>query len=100
MCSSLVTNSRKFQTAQIGFGFGLNDATFLSVRLAHASVADYLTQPKPSSLSKFHFSKLEARMFFAQTCLVYLMHPPFAGGHDRLLVQKQLNEFPYVYVHF
>jgi hypothetical protein len=77
MCSSLVTN---FKGLSGGFHTEQREVTFL--KLAHASVADYLTQPKLHGPSEFHFSKTPSRQFLAQCCLAYLMNSDFSSGHQ------------------
>jgi hypothetical protein len=77
MCSSLVTTVKAFRWS---FYPDRKEVTFL--KLAHASVADYLTQPKPYGPSQFHFSTTPSRQFLAQCCLTYLMNHEFAGGHQ------------------
>jgi len=61
------------QSATVGFMHGEKK---LGLWLAHASIVNYLTQPRTSDASKFHFSRLEAKQMFAQTCLIYLLDPP------------------------
>ncbi|KIM99130.1 hypothetical protein OIDMADRAFT_201765 [Oidiodendron maius Zn] len=73
MCSSLVTTS---------FAEQWDEGIISPLRLAHASVADYLMSPGSSGLSQFHFTRNAARQFLAQTCLVYLLKPEFSKGDD------------------
>ena len=90
MCSSLVTTSRVEQWDAIGGK---------TLRLAHASVADYLTRPNPSGPSQFHFTRNSASQFLAQTCLAYLLNPEFSGGGNRLTraqVEQRLKRFPFL----
>lgn len=75
MCSSLVTTVK---TSRFTSYPAKENVTYL--KLAHASVADYLTQPKIGP-SQFHFSTTPSRQFLAQCCLAYLMDPGFASGH-------------------
>jgi hypothetical protein len=93
MCSSLVTNSREMNSTTVGSFLGTK---VIGLRLAHASVADYLSLPKTTRSSRFHFSRLDARLFLAQSCLVYLLNPEFAGGHDTELVTMRLNEYGFL----
>jgi hypothetical protein len=82
MCSSLVTTSRA-----------------KTLRLAHASVADYLTRPNPSGPSQFHFTRNSALQFLAQTCLAYLLNPEFSEGDAGLThtqVEQRLRTFPFL----
>ncbi|OMP86961.1 Vegetative incompatibility protein HET-E-1 [Diplodia seriata] len=92
--SSLITISR-FQTRehfdtteQYQGQILLLDDEVSEIRLAHASVKDYLLSSKVSSLSLD--AKLANRSI-AQTCLLYLLHTPFRSGfwgghtHDTLL---------------
>ena len=90
MCSSLVTTSRGEQWDAFGGR---------TLRLAHASVADYLTRPNPSGPSQFHFTRNFASQFLAQTCLAYLLNPEFSGGDNRLThaqVKQRLKTFPFL----
>ncbi|EKD13362.1 uncharacterized protein L3040_002778 [Drepanopeziza brunnea f. sp. 'multigermtubi'] len=68
------------------------------LRLAHASVADYLTQspPPPTSPPTFHFSPTTARQFLAQTCLGYLMNPLFATGFNHKSYPSHLETHPFL----
>jgi hypothetical protein len=75
MCSSLVTTVKTSRRTAYP---EKENVTYL--KLAHASVADYLTQPKAGP-SQFHFSTTPSRQFLAQCCLAYLMNPEFATGH-------------------
>jgi hypothetical protein len=77
MCSSLVTT---IKTTRWSSYPDREHVTFL--KLAHASVADYLTQPKLHGPSQFHFSTTPSRQFLAQCCLTYLMDSEFASGHQ------------------
>jgi hypothetical protein len=90
MCSSLVTTSRAGQWDAFGGK---------TLRLAHASVADYLTRQNPSGPSQFHFTKNSASQFLAQTCLAYLLNPEFSGGDNGLTqaqVEQRLKAFPFL----
>jgi len=93
MCSSLVTTvktSRYVNYPQ------KESVTFL--KLAHASVADYLTQPKAGP-SQFHFSTTPSRQLLAQCCLAYLMDPEFAGGHksrERKETVTMMASYPFL----
>jgi len=90
MCSSLVTTSRQEQWDALGSK---------TLRLAHASVADYLTRPNPSGPSQFHFTRNSASQFLAQTCLAYLLNPEFSGGDNGLTraeVKQRLKTFPFL----
>jgi hypothetical protein len=83
MCSSLVTTSRA-----------------KALRLAHASVADYLTRPNPSGPSQFHFTRNSALQFLAQTCLAYLLNPEFSEGDTGLThthVEQRLRTFAFLW---
>lgn len=93
MCSSLITNSREIDPIDITISRRSHPLN-VSLRLAHASVADFLTRPNPSTLLEFRFSKLEARQFLAQTCLVYLMNPVFSAGYSKQLRKQRLKDFP------
>lgn len=93
MCSSLVVLSPEHRFPYSSSPFIRADHVS-ALRLAHASVADYLTQSKFPS--KFHFSKRSARQFFARTCLAYLLNPEFATGHDRSKITQRLLEFPFL----
>lgn len=66
------------------------------LRLAHASVADYLTQPNPTGIARFHFSRTSARQFLARTCIGYFMNPEFSKGHTYGRHQKNLREYPFL----
>ena len=99
MCSSLVTSTR-----ESNFPF---EGSNLSLRLAHASVADYLTSSRSNASSQFHFSRHSARQFMAQTCLVYLLNPElikpvqpikteFLQPPDRSLLKPRLKAFPFL----
>jgi len=66
------------------------------LRLAHASVADYLTQPNPTGIARFHFSRTSARQFLARTCIGYFMNPEFSKGHTYGRHQKNLREHPFL----
>ena len=92
MCSSLVSNSRDMYSTTVGCFPGIK---VKGLRLAHASVADYLTRHQ-SRLSKFHFSRLDARQFLAQACLVYLLNPEFAGGHNTQLVMERIENYTFL----
>jgi hypothetical protein len=94
MCSSLVTTAPERRSLGSFLYDFPNRAAILALRLAHASVADYLTQSKPSGPSKFHFSQHSARQLLARTCLAYLMNPQFAIGHERSKIKQRLKEFP------
>ena len=90
MCSSLVTTSRAEQR---------NAFSGKALRLAHASVADYLTRPNPSGPSEFHFTRSSALQFLAQTCLAYLLNPEFSEGDNGLThtqVKQRLRTFPFL----
>lgn len=101
MCSSLVTLS-PHSTSTFGAYThtltGFYEPETAAVRLAHASVADYLTQPKPSSHHEFHFSRNDAREFMAQTCVTYLLNPVFAQlvKGTRAELQKTRDEYPFL----
>jgi hypothetical protein len=94
MCSPLVATFTVPQWSKIGRLGQLRSGSVL--RLAHASVADYLTQSKYTSHSEFHFTKLSARLFMAQVCLVYLMNPEFSNGHDRRQFKPRLDAYPLI----
>ncbi|KAM3087481.1 hypothetical protein ACMFMG_001567 [Clarireedia jacksonii] len=104
MCSSLVTRLEgKYKSwrdieeedEEKGLKFrwheGYARSTSAPVRLAHASVADYLTQPKQS---QFCFTRHAARQFMAQVCLAYLLNPKFSSGHDRALLMQRHQDYP------
>jgi hypothetical protein len=87
MCSSLVTTFRP--------GLWINKkGNPPALRLAHASVADYLTQR--GSNTGFHFSLSSARQFLAQICLVYLLNPEFSDGHNRSEFDYRLEAYPFL----
>ncbi|TAQ86423.1 hypothetical protein B7494_g5250 [Chlorociboria aeruginascens] len=86
MCSSLITYSNESATNVV------RDRP-TRLRLAHASVADYLTQPKQSP---FHFSKQAARDFMAQACLGYLLNPKFSFGQDSETLSMQVKGSPFL----
>jgi hypothetical protein len=93
MCSSLVTT---IQTSRWSSYPERENVTFL--KLAHASVADYLTQPKAGP-SQFHFSTTPSRQFLAQCCLTYLMNPEFAVGHktrERMETTAMRVSYPFL----
>ncbi|CZR56742.1 related to ankyrin [Phialocephala subalpina] len=54
--------------------------------LSHASVADYLAQPKPPGLSQFQISKQSARRMLGQICLAYLMASDFRDLNKKSVV--------------
>ncbi|PVH76555.1 hypothetical protein DL98DRAFT_517882 [Cadophora sp. DSE1049] len=88
ICSSLVT---------VSYVPRWPSKTPISVlKLAHASVADYLTQPNPTGPAKFHFSRTSARQFLAQTCIGYFMNPEFSRGHNHGKHQKYLQTYPFL----
>lgn len=91
MCSSLVTTSRAEHWGEFG-------GKTLGLKLAHASVADYLTRPNPSGPSQFHFTRNSASQFLAQTCLAYLLNLEFSGGDSGLTtqVEQRLKAFPFL----
>ncbi|ATZ57686.1 hypothetical protein BCIN_15g02370 [Botrytis cinerea B05.10] len=64
-----------------------------AVKLAHASVADYLTQ---STTSPFHFTQYTARQFMAQACLAYLLNPEFSQGHEQKLLKSRYRKYPFL----
>lgn len=86
MCSSLVTTS---------FAEQWDEGIISPLRLAHASVADYLMSPGSSGLSQFHFTRNAARQFLAQTCLVYLLKPEFSKGDDGFH-RDRFKDFPFL----
>lgn len=87
MCSSLVTTFKP--------GLWMNKKETPPVlRLAHASVADYLTERE--SNTGFHFSKSSARQFLAQTSLVYLLSPEFSDGYNRSDFDYRLSAYPFL----
>ena len=96
MCSSLVTVStkRRFTDSSVHDNVFFPSTQVQCLRLAHASVADYLTQSK--SLSTFHFSDHSARQFLTQTCLTYLLNAEFANGHERSKVGQRRKDFPFL----
>jgi hypothetical protein len=96
MCSSLVTVSPKHRSIDsFVHDNGFPPPTHVQcLRLAHASVADYLTQSKPPS--KFHFSQHSADQFLAQTCLTYLLNAEFANGHERSKIGQRKKDFPFL----
>lgn len=98
MCSSLVTMSPHSSSAYTDTSTGFFEPEKATVRLAHASVADYLTQSKLSKHHEFHFTRNEARQFMAQTCLTYLLNPLFAQGVDKSHkeLRKMRVEFPFL----
>jgi hypothetical protein len=93
MCSSLVTTVKATRWSTYPLR---EDVTYL--KLAHASVADYLTQPKVGP-SQFHFSTTPSRQFLAQCCLTYLMNSEFASGHkshERMETAAMRISYPYL----
>jgi hypothetical protein len=95
MCSSLVTISPQRRSVVGSFHIFHGDQVDV-LRLAHASVTDYLTQSKHSSPSEFHFSQHSARQFLARTCLAYLLNPEFAHGHEKSKMKQRLKDFPFL----
>lgn len=93
MCSSLVIVSPEHRFPNSFTPFIRGDYVS-TLRLAHASVADYLTHSSPPS--RFHFPKHSARQFFARTCLAYLMNPQFSNGHERSKIKQRLLDFPFL----
>lgn len=101
MCSSLVTKiesrSRRNEDDNARWERDLLERKFgyisPPVKLAHASVADYLTLSKSSP---FHFTQYAARQFMAQTCLAYLLNPEFSAGHDRKLLRSRHRHYPFL----
>ncbi|KAB8292154.1 hypothetical protein EYC80_007897 [Monilinia laxa] len=101
MCSSLVTKiesrSRRNEDDKARWERDLLEQKFgyisPPVKLAHASVADYLTLSKSSP---FHFTQYAARQFMAQTCLAYLLNPEFSEGHDRKLLRSRHRYYPFL----
>lgn len=99
MCSSLITKieprSRQDEDdiARWQRDYAEQKFGYISppVKLAHASVADYLTRSK---ISPFHFTQYAARQFMAQACLAYLLNPEFSQGHDRSLLRSRYREYP------
>jgi Ankyrin repeats (3 copies) len=87
MCSSLVTSFKP------RVWINKQDAP-LALRLAHASVADYLTQR--GTTTGFHFSKYSARQLLAQICLVYFLNPEFSDGHNRSAFERRNKNFPFL----
>lgn len=65
-CSSLVTVSyvSEWPTRE----------PIAKLRLAHASVADYLTQPNPAGPAKFHISPVSARQVSITISVPSLIH--------------------------
>ncbi|KAF7923232.1 uncharacterized protein EAE98_007937 [Botrytis deweyae] len=63
------------------------------VKLAHASVADYLTH---TTTSPFHYTQYTARQFMAQACLAYLLNPEFSQGHERELLKSRYRKYPFL----
>jgi hypothetical protein len=94
MCSSLVATFAGPQWSKIGRRGQPRSVSVL--RLAHASVADYLTQSKYTSHSEFHFTKLSARLLMAQVCLGYLMNPEFSDGHDKRQYKLRMDAYPFL----
>jgi hypothetical protein len=94
MCSSLVATFTVPQWSKIGRQGQPRSGSVL--RLAHASVADYLTQSKFTSHSEFHFTKPSARLFMAQACLGYLMNPEFGSGHDKRQYKPRMEAYPFL----
>ncbi|PQE07005.1 ankyrin repeat protein [Rutstroemia sp. NJR-2017a BBW] len=104
MCSSLVTRLEDRDESwremereddgeelKIRWQEGYKRGKWAPVRLAHASVADYLTQPKQS---QFFFTRHVARQFMAQACLAYLLNSEFSSGHDQLLLMQRCQDYP------
>jgi hypothetical protein len=92
ICSSLVTTTLLRKDVE----FYLKTETVTVLRLAHASVADYLTRSTSTALSKFHFSNASARQFIAQTCLAYLLCPKFANILDPEELEKRFTSYPFL----
>jgi hypothetical protein len=93
MCSSLVTTVKTTRWTNYP---EKENVTFL--KLAHASVADYLTQPKAGP-SQFHFSTTPSRQLLAQCCLTYLMDHEFASGHrvrDKKETAAMRSSYPFL----
>lgn len=86
MCSSLITSFKP--------RVWVNQTLPLALRLAHASVADFLTQPGSNTL--FHFTISSARQTMAQICLVYLLNPTLSAGHNRATFEQRLREYPFL----
>lgn len=101
MCSSLVTKieprSRQDEDDKARWERDLLEQKFghisPPVKLAHASVADYLTHSKPSP---YHFTQYAARQFMAQACLAYLLNPEFSKGHERKLLMVRYRDYPFL----
>ncbi|KAK0123929.1 hypothetical protein ONS95_008919 [Cadophora gregata] len=88
ICSSLVTVQQVTRWPS---------RTPISVlRLAHASVADYLTQQGPAGQANFHFSRTAARQFLAQSCIGYMMNPEFSRCHKRGKQQELALSYPFL----
>ncbi|KAH7324057.1 hypothetical protein BKA65DRAFT_598554 [Rhexocercosporidium sp. MPI-PUGE-AT-0058] len=66
------------------------------LRLAHASVADYLTQPNPTGPAHFHFTPVSARQFLGQTCVGYLMNPEFAKRDSCKRRHQHVQTYPFL----
>lgn len=90
-CSSLVT----FTSGARYTTFGYRDSG-LTLKLAHASVADYLLQTRHQGPSSFHFDYSSAQNLLAQACLGYLMNSAFSNGHNYHLWKFQLGSHPFL----
>ncbi|KAL2062624.1 hypothetical protein VTL71DRAFT_5696 [Oculimacula yallundae] len=66
------------------------------LKLAHASVADYLTQPNSTGPAAFHFSPASARQFLGQICIGYLMNPEFAKGSNYTKRRDWQRKYPFL----
>ncbi|KAH9215941.1 hypothetical protein DL95DRAFT_445710 [Leptodontidium sp. 2 PMI_412] len=88
ICSSLVTVSyvSEWPTRE----------PIAKLRLAHASVADYLTQPNPAGPAKFHISPVSARQFLGQACIGYLMNPEFSKKNSHKRWQHYTQIYPFL----
>ena len=104
MCSSLVTTRTasfyKVESVLIAYNEYDMYQEFEELRLAHMSVADYLRSPRIRSggAASFGFDTNTAHLTIAQTCLVYLLQPPFtARCCDSNDLQIRLKDWPLLY---
>jgi hypothetical protein len=90
-CSSLVTFTGSERRIQFD-----HKGPNLKLKLAHASVADYLLQTKYQGPSNFHFDYSSAQNFLAQSCLGYLMNSAFASGYSDQSHRHKSVTYPFL----
>jgi hypothetical protein len=79
ICSTLVTTSEA-----TGYQLGSEKLdTFVTLRLAHLSVKEYIISDriKNSKVSTYSVTPVSANIFIARTYLVYLLNSEFEAGH-------------------